>query len=87
MEVGLHFLQDTFGVKPHVYWPLDVMGHTSYMPALLNQYGFDVCFLANIGSKQMNDNFIWKGHSNSSVFVQVLPEDTYSFPYSLFSNT
>jgi hypothetical protein len=31
MEFGFHFIKDTFGMQaPHVFWPIDVFGHSAY---------------------------------------------------------
>ena len=49
MEHGLHFVQDTFGKQVHVFWPLDVFGHTAYTTNILKQFGYDVFFMSRIG--------------------------------------
>jgi hypothetical protein len=83
MEEGYHFLKDTFGVVPHVYWPIDAFGHSAYTPTLMKKYGFDVVFLSRIGSyrkAKMRENkelhFIWEGHpdgeSKSQVFAHLI---------------
>ena len=52
LEVGYHFLREQLNVdtKPHVYWPIDVFGHSAITPALLSKYGYDTIFLSRIGS-------------------------------------
>lgn len=88
-EIGLHFLQDTFNVTPHISWGLDTFGFTAYTPALLNKYGIDTAYISRIGN--MNRaylewrgilNYIWEGHPvngyPSSVFVCQSQFGTYS---------
>lgn len=70
IEAGMDWIQETFGIRPHVLWPIDAFGDTAYLPVLAKKYGFDSIFLARIGhmmrkqalleSKQMN--FVWEGH-------------------------
>lgn len=69
IEVGLHFLRDTFGISPHIYWDLDSFGYSAYSPVLFNKYGIDTVFLSRIGNYNKNItrshgllNFIWEGH-------------------------
>jgi hypothetical protein len=67
-----------------VYWPIDIYGHSAYTPTIINELGYDIVFLSQIGSarknkllKQKNMHFNWRGHSNNGkeaeVFVNVLP--------------
>lgn len=81
-EFGLHFLKDTFNIKPHVVWQIDPFGHSAYTPAIMNKYGIDTIFLTRVGlsnklyfkSRGML-NFVWEGHpldgKPSELFVSV----------------
>jgi hypothetical protein len=80
IEVGLHFLKDTFNVVPHIAWQIDPFGHSAYTPAIMNKYGIDTVYITRIGlSNKMYFkergmlNFIWEGHpidgKKSEIFV------------------
>jgi hypothetical protein len=65
-ELGLHFLNDTFGVKPHVVFQIDCFGHSAMTPSILSRYGIDTIYLARIGTinkfklkEEKTFNFIW----------------------------
>ena len=79
-EIGLQFLQETFGESPHVAWALDTFGFSAYTPALLNKYGIDSVYISRIGNLNRGTleglgelNYIWEGHPvygiPSAVFV------------------
>lgn len=68
-EIGFHFLQDTFGVTPHVAWALDTFGISAYTPALLRKYGIDTVYVSRIGNINRDYivrdgfiNYLWEGH-------------------------
>jgi lysosomal alpha-mannosidase len=80
LEAGWQFLEETFGVRPHVGWQLDPFGYASYTPSLLEKQGFDTLFITRIGSlvkDNLRENghlrFIWRGHdSDKGVFVNAI---------------
>jgi alpha-mannosidase len=70
IELGFHFLKDTFGKTPHIGWAIDTFGYSAYTPALLNKYNIDTVFVSRIGEINKNYtinelhlmNFVWEGH-------------------------
>jgi hypothetical protein len=94
LETGYHFIQDTFGISPHVYWPIDVFGHAAYTPTLARAYGFDVIFISRIGTdrkQMMRDkkemHFFWEGHPNGDTPKAGEPRTDGVFVNLIQSNT
>lgn len=50
LEAGWRFLNQTFGVVPHVGWQLDSFGNSAVTPSLMAQYGIDTLFIARLST-------------------------------------
>jgi len=56
MELGLQWIEETFGVKPSVLWQLDPFGHSGNTPSLFKEQ-FEYAIVNRI-SDDVKDNLI-----------------------------
>jgi lysosomal alpha-mannosidase len=91
LEAGWAFLQEHFGVRPHIGWQLDPFGYSAVTPSLLESYGFDALFVTRVGTQvkerlksEGHLQFIWKGHnSQQGIFVSVNQGELYTVTHDL----
>ena len=73
MVVGQQFLNETFGIVPHIGWQVNSFGETAITPSIYAMLGIDSLVNSRIGYSAKTEfknsqslNFIWEGHKISS---------------------
>lgn len=69
MVLGQDFLQNNFGIIPHIGWQMDSVGNSATTPSIFAMLGIDALATSQIGDqpqKRLTEdqqlNFVWEGH-------------------------
>ena len=74
--MGLMWLEQNLGVKPHAGWLVDTFGLRAQIPQLMRQFGFRHLYANRFGGNKHYDMFIAEGLDGSR--VQIIGKDSAS---------